>query len=127
MKSIFKFLLIGLLWLNGIVSIVSGIRILYHMHYPTWLNNFLLPGVVLFILLGVGSILLTFFTKKHPLILASGALIEGLCLVFMLTGQQEIFHRLDMMSLLLGVEGLTLIITAAILMATGTTTIFKRQ
>lgn len=117
MKNVLKSLLIVLLWLNGITAITSGIRILYHLHYASWLNDFFLPGVLLFILLGAASIVLTFFVNKHPLLLVSCALTEGMCLVFALTEQEEIFHRLHMLFLLLAMEGLILIITATLMMA----------
>lgn len=123
MKKILKIVLIILLWTNGFTAIASGIRTLYRLHYAPWLNDFLLPGILLFILLGIASIVLTFFIKRHPLILAFCALVQGVCLVFALAEQEEIFHRLHLFYQLLAVEGLVLIITAALLMTVGTTAV----
>lgn len=120
MKIVLKTVLIALLWINGLNAIGSGIGMLRHLHYAPWLNDFLLPGTLLLILLGVASIVLTFFVGKHPLLLASCALVQGMCLVFALAEQEEMFRHLQSLSLMLAIEGIALVITAVLLIGIGT-------
>lgn len=120
MKSMLKIILILLLWINGLNAIYGGIGMLHHLHYASWLNDFLLPGTLLLILLGVANIVLTFFVKKHLLLLASCALVQGMCLVFALAEQEEMFRHLQSLSLMLAIEGIALVITAVLLIGVGT-------
>lgn len=122
MKSILKYLVIALLVFNGIIAIDTGFKMLHQRQYPPLLSIFLLPSILLFILLGVTSIILSLFIRKHLFLLICCAFVEGAYLVFSLAEQEVAFHHLFMFYILLGLEWLALIITGLLLMRIGETT-----
>lgn len=116
MKNLLQILLVFFLWLNGIMAAVYGLKVIRSLHYSAWFDDLLLPGILLLILAGAGGLVVTFFVKKKPFLLIFAALIEGMCLIFALAGQQGTAYHLQGPYLLLGAEGLILIIVAIALM-----------